>query len=504
METQERKTEEAAVLSEQQQQEVDGEDGPKSLSARYVGMKNLLEDVQSKGTQNITQNDAALLAEMYKDLSKLMKNSNLQNLIDTSEAPVIPRDVKTTGSEDNLTVNPSHEALISQNVNNVSVNPQQVRNPMQQCMTLPSSATVPNVDQVANPHNALQMPQNMNPMPPGMPQLTTVTDSHMYDQRINPTDPNMQHMFNPNNIHRPPQNVNPLMHSLQYQSNPMDVARNSQNTGVNPRANVHMPSNIRHQVVRDYDRESDASSMAHQYANDSDDSRDEQQQRRNNIMAVNNAILDGRPIILDTRPVPKMKKHTEDSRQDLPRYLDRFEEYCKATYRGNEDLWLDELEGLLSGEALDEMVVMRDQCDRYRAVRNKMVKWYEENEDKRRTRYKNSFESVKPKQGETLYKFSNRLQNLFTRAYPDREVNSSKTLMQRFENAIPEESNNIIKLHKQFRTMESGKAITWEFFQECAKLMDKDVKKQQQDGEEILINLSRPVKPAKAPAVDLH
>ena len=74
---------------------------------------------------------------------------------------------------------------------------------------------------------------------------------------------------------------------------------------------------------------------------------------------------------LDSRCVPDLKKFSDDNNQDLIKYLERFETYCKDRIKPNEMYWLDELESHLEGRVLLAFESIREEDDSYLDVKNK-------------------------------------------------------------------------------------------------------------------------------------
>ena len=63
---------------------------------------------------------------------------------------------------------------------------------------------------------------------------------------------------------------------------------------------------------------------------------------------------------LDNCQVPRIATFSEDSGQDLEKYLIKFEDFCCNNFKGNKDFWIGELEGNLKGNTLETFVSLRD------------------------------------------------------------------------------------------------------------------------------------------------
>jgi len=216
-----------------------------------------------------------------------------------------------------------------------------------------------------------------------------------------------------------------------------------------------------------------------------------------NIASAANVLNTNSPIIIDNRQVPKMEKYKDDSGQDLIRYLNKFENYCRDTYKGSQDLWLNELECLLSGETLNNFLVFRDQHDGYRSVINKLTRWYQGTEERRMERYRKKFENARPTKGESLFMFSMKLEHSFTLAYPRKDFKNSEALKQQFLNVIPNHIKYVIKGIILKQKIEK-KIVDWEFVQTCAKEIDAleetdsgESTNEHNGRKEVIINLSQ-------------
>jgi hypothetical protein len=208
---------------------------------------------------------------------------------------------------------------------------------------------------------------------------------------------------------------------------------------------------------------------------------------------------------LDTRQIPELPVFNEESGEDLKRYLDKFESYCRDNFKGHQYLWIGELERHLQGKTLEEFKSVRSFDDSYNEVKKKLINLYKDNNEIRKAKARMKFENARPKQGESLYMFSTRLENLFKLAFPKHKVTTSNTLVNQFKNAISKPVRETIKSQIMSFKMKDEK-IKWSLIQKCARLKDVELEKEKQrprnndetDEEnkkekEVIINLSRPV-----------
>ena len=74
---------------------------------------------------------------------------------------------------------------------------------------------------------------------------------------------------------------------------------------------------------------------------------------------------------LDVRRVPSQEAYDESSGQDLIKYLEKFETYCRSNFKGNKNMWIGELERYLTGKTLEAFRAVRGVEDTYSTLRRK-------------------------------------------------------------------------------------------------------------------------------------
>ena len=204
---------------------------------------------------------------------------------------------------------------------------------------------------------------------------------------------------------------------------------------------------------------------------------------------------------LDSRKVPELDKYNESTGQDLVKYLHRFEDYCQETYRGKPYLWVTELERHLSGKTLETFTCLRSFDDDYHDIKKKLISWYRQEEDIRKVRARTKFENARIKNGESMYNFSSRLEQLFKVAYPKLNFKQSNKLIYKYKESVPRQMKEI--LNSQIMNLKMReKKISWKQIQKCSRIYDLDISmlkiKDDSDSDhsrkEIIINLSKPDK----------
>jgi hypothetical protein len=197
---------------------------------------------------------------------------------------------------------------------------------------------------------------------------------------------------------------------------------------------------------------------------------------------------------MDYRTVPELEKYSDNSGQDLIKYLDEFEDYCRQTFKGKTYLWIGELERHLTGRTAEAFKALRQFNDEYVVVKGKLVVWYKDETEVRKARSRQKFEQVTPKSGESIYIYSSRLENLYKTAYPRHDIQFSNTLLYKFKSTISKSVRDIINSQIMSAKLDDKK-MTWATAQKCARVYDAEISMQKEESKddedkEIVINLS--------------
>lgn len=178
----------------------------------------------------------------------------------------------------------------------------------------------------------------------------------------------------------------------------------------------------------------------------------------------------------DNRQVPQQEKYNEESGQDLGKYFEKFDKYCRDNFKGDKDFWIGELEKHLGGKTLECFKSIRDFSDTYEDVKAKLMTWYKDESQLRKSRNRQKFKNARPKQGETLFLFSSRLETLFKLAYPKHNIQQSNTLIDQFQASISRSAKDIIRA--QILSLRAGdKKVEWRKIQKWARLIDVEREK---------------------------
>ena len=199
---------------------------------------------------------------------------------------------------------------------------------------------------------------------------------------------------------------------------------------------------------------------------------------------------------VDNRKVPDQAPFDDRTGEDLHRYLEKFEEYCRSMYKGSRDLWIGELERHLTGRTLEGFKVTRDVRDTYGRAKKKLLEWHCRSASERKAEYRKEFYQVKYNRKDSLYFHSVRMERLFCLAYPTRKVDSSKTLRSQFVSTLPKGVKNRIE-DRIFTFKTEGQPVTWDKIQKCVKACDEAMEEEIRTkgladaDEEIVIHIGR-------------
>ena len=164
---------------------------------------------------------------------------------------------------------------------------------------------------------------------------------------------------------------------------------------------------------------------------------------------------------LDNRKVPTPEPYDAASGFSFTDFLDTFEEYCSHTYRGRDRSWVRELGRFLVGDMHDAFVAHRAPGDSYAAIKSKLVKWHREAKMRRQAGSKAMFNKASLKPYETIRLYAPRLENLFRCAYPQKPVETSHALREKFLETIPKKYGNQIKGAISVTWSVNGRKLTW-------------------------------------------
>ena len=185
---------------------------------------------------------------------------------------------------------------------------------------------------------------------------------------------------------------------------------------------------------------------------------------------------------------PELERFDETSGQDLRQYFRQFEKYCERNFDCEKDLWLSQLERNLSGKVLSAFSAVRSSGDSYRDVKRNLLEWYEDTSEARLKKNKSRFEKATYNKDETLFLYASRLEKLFKMAHPQRKLQTSKTLMDKYVKSLPKMARGVIS--GQIMNFKLGeKKVVWQTIKKCARLYDVENERNEdsRESDEIVI-----------------
>ena len=199
---------------------------------------------------------------------------------------------------------------------------------------------------------------------------------------------------------------------------------------------------------------------------------------------------------VDNRKVPDQAPFDERNGEDLRLYLERFEAYCDVMYKGSRDLWIGELQRHLLGKTLDGFKALCDERDTYEQAKAKLLEWYGRSARERKEEHKRAFMEAEYRQQDGIYLHGVRLERMFRVAHPNRSVQNSKRLQDKFISTMP---RRVGKMCRQYVTdrQAQGEKVTWNRLQnyakECAKCLGEETNgaDRRESKEEIIIHVGQ-------------
>jgi hypothetical protein len=187
---------------------------------------------------------------------------------------------------------------------------------------------------------------------------------------------------------------------------------------------------------------------------------------------------------LDSRKAPTLQKFDEASGQHLEKYFEQLEIYCVENIRGDKDSWIGELETHLQDKTLKAYRSLRDVQDTYDEIKRKLCEWWKDMEEQRREKSKVAFKKARCEPAESMFLYSSRLERLFRRAYPKRNIALSRDLREKFRDSVPKSFRK--QLASQIMTCKMREEpVTWAMMQKCARHFDFELEKGDQSEDDI-------------------
>ena len=181
---------------------------------------------------------------------------------------------------------------------------------------------------------------------------------------------------------------------------------------------------------------------------------------------------------LDTRCTPRPQPFDQASGQSLRQFLQAFENYCRGSFRGSEDTWIDELGRYLEGDLAHAYNSLKIPGEGYWEVKRKLLAWHKESKEWRNAGSRDLFRKARMHPGESLRLFAARLEKLYRLAYSNREVEESRTLREKYCDAVPRGFKKQIKTLTAVTKCVQGDPVTWSNITQLASQFDASLQRE--------------------------
>ena len=163
----------------------------------------------------------------------------------------------------------------------------------------------------------------------------------------------------------------------------------------------------------------------------------------------------------DRRTVPRPEPYDMASGHNFIDFLELFEEYCTNSYCGSSRLWVGELGRLLDGDMAVAFNALRSPSDSYEDIKAKLCQWHSESGDLRIKERKKNFSEAMRHSSETTRLYAARLEKLFKLAYPRKNIDSSRTLRDKFCKTVPSALQQQISMMRNVGLSMQKSDISW-------------------------------------------
>lgn len=202
---------------------------------------------------------------------------------------------------------------------------------------------------------------------------------------------------------------------------------------------------------------------------------------------------------LDSRNVPSLECFDETSGQDLGKYFVKFENYCQMNFKGDHSFWIGELEGKLRGRTLEAFNAVKDNDDSFSDIKSKLLEWWSNFEDIRKKRNKQKFAKATYARNETLSLYAARLEKNFKVAFPSKNAQTSRTLLDKYVDSIPKKMRKLLKSricdHKYLdEKMKWSMVKKWARTQDAERDLEED---DDEDNDDIVISVGTDIRNRK-------
>ena len=189
---------------------------------------------------------------------------------------------------------------------------------------------------------------------------------------------------------------------------------------------------------------------------------------------------------LDNRSVPRPESFDTQSGQPFEQFLSVFEDYCKHNFRGSSSLWIGELGRLLKGDMHSAFEAVKVPGDSYDSLRSKLLKWRTDTREVLESKTKYRFTKAQIQSGESLRLYAARLEKAFRLAYPNRGVETSKTLRRKYLDTVPRDFEKQLQTARSINMTMNGSELLWSTILTLASQTDVGEERRNRGGDSLV------------------
>jgi hypothetical protein len=158
----------------------------------------------------------------------------------------------------------------------------------------------------------------------------------------------------------------------------------------------------------------------------------------------------------------------------LRKFLDEFDAYFTAKFKGTDRQRAKELGRFLCGPARRAYDAMDGTNVRYRELRPRLLEWYRGERISSQRQAEDEFERAHLQQGDSLAIFALRMERIVRRAYPDSVREQERRLVRKFWTASPPCFRQVMSESQRGVLLATGKRkLTWQNIKQLAAAEDR-------------------------------
>lgn len=133
--------------------------------------------------------------------------------------------------------------------------------------------------------------------------------------------------------------------------------------------------------------------------------------------------------------------------------------------------------------------------DTYKQVKRKLLEWHDNFKEIRKTRNIKRFNRAKYEKNETLSLYCARLEKLFRVAYPSKDVQKSKVLLNKYIDTLPKKKRRTFR-NRVCEHKYNDEKVKWRMIQKWARTLDAEMELEEDDSDsngsdKIVINVGK-------------